>query len=204
MRTHPEAVWNRLKSFRFFVNAGFTPPEPRLVHERPVRRIHQADDSMIDVRWQFAFEPRDLVSLAEFLELRYSGQLFRQPCSLSVQIYPDVAVALFTGEVAGADPLHFQLVVARERRNRDAAPAAGIEFPAVVTAREPVTVKVPVGKGYSSVRAGITHRKRPPLACPAEHQRHFEQHRGNEATPTEARARHRRIPEIPQEIGIRR
>ena len=47
MRTHPESIWNRLELFLFFMDTVPTAPIPRLVYKRPVRRIHQPDDSLV-------------------------------------------------------------------------------------------------------------------------------------------------------------
>ena len=65
MRTHAEAVRDGLKLFLLFVDAAAAPPEPGLMNERSVRRIHQADNSVIDVRRQFAGQMRDFEFIAE-------------------------------------------------------------------------------------------------------------------------------------------
>src|SRR6202140_5425338 len=65
MRAHPETVRNRLEFLGFLVNASALPPKPRLVHERPMRRVHQTNDPVIDVRRQLAGKMRDFVFVAE-------------------------------------------------------------------------------------------------------------------------------------------
>ena len=65
MRAHAETIGNRLELFLLFVNAGAFAPEPGLMHERAVRRIHQADDALVDMRGKVAGEMRDFVSFAE-------------------------------------------------------------------------------------------------------------------------------------------
>src|SRR6202035_5426570 len=62
---HPEAVRDRLELLGFLMNAPALPPEPRLVHERSMRRVHQSDNPVIDVRRQLAGKVRDLVFVAE-------------------------------------------------------------------------------------------------------------------------------------------
>src|SRR5215470_19588183 len=93
--------------------------------------------------------------------------------------------------------------MACQRRNRQALPAAGIEFPAVVTALKILPVKVAVGEGYPAVRAGITHRECLAFARASEHQWHFQEHRGRQIAPADSSTGNRRVPKIPQKPGVR-
>ena len=65
MRGHAEAVGDWLEILVLLVNAVLLPPPPRLVHERPVRRVHQADDAVVDVAGEVGDEIRSLVFFAE-------------------------------------------------------------------------------------------------------------------------------------------
>src|SRR5260370_21743613 len=94
MRAHPETVRNRLELLGFLVNAPALSPKPRLMHERPVRRVHQSDNPMIDVRRQLARKARDFVFVAE------NGKLWRrlnrlwQPRPPRIPINPNVTVPI--------------------------------------------------------------------------------------------------------------
>src|SRR6266404_4647288 len=163
MGAHPETVRNWLKLLGFLVNAPALPPEPRLVDKRPVRRVHQPDYPVIDVRRQFARKMCDLVFVAEHGKRRRRRNPLRQLCSWSIHVNPNVAVAFFAGIMPRKDPLHFQFVLARQRWNFDALPAARVEPPSVVAALHHFSVEPPVRKRYPPMRTRIPHRKRFPL-----------------------------------------
>src|SRR6266851_5748365 len=168
MRSHPEAVRNRLELLGFLVNASAFPPEPRLMHEWPMRRVHQSDNPVVNVRRQFAGDMRDFVISAEHgkpLRRRNRLRQFRprgivgRYATARAHIDPDVAVALFAGIMPRKNTLHFQLVLAGKRRNFDALPAASIESPAVITAFHHFSIEPPVRKRNPAVRTGIPYRK---------------------------------------------
>ena len=71
VRTHPESIRNRFKLFFFFVNAMPAPPVPRLMHERPVRRIHQPNNPLVYMRRQLASQTRHPIFFAESRQFRY-------------------------------------------------------------------------------------------------------------------------------------
>ena len=85
MRGHAEALLDRLEVLFLFVNAGLRAPPPRLMHERPVRRIHQPDDAVIDVARQIGGEMGRVKALAELghlgnrREIRNVGGPFCHP-----------------------------------------------------------------------------------------------------------------------------
>src|SRR3974390_820068 len=105
MLAHSEPIRDWLKLLRFLVNALLAPPEPRLVHKGPVRRVHQSNDSLIDVRRQVAFQARDLEFLTEFWKLRYRRQSLRQSRSRRVYIHPYISITLFARKMMGANSL---------------------------------------------------------------------------------------------------
>ncbi len=177
VRTHPEAVRNRLELFLFFVNAAAAPPKPRLVHERPVRRIHQSDDSVIDVSGQIAGQMRDLVFRAEGCQLRRRRHAFRHARAGRSHIDPDVAVALFTRVMSRKNAIDFQFVLARQRWNFRALPAASLEAPSVIAAFQRLPIEVAVRQRNPAMRTRITHRKRLAVRGAAQNQRHLQQHR---------------------------
>ena len=203
MRAHPEAARNRLELLGFLVNAPTLPPEPRLMHERSVRRVHQSNNPVIDVRRQLAGKVRDFVFVAEYRKRRRRRNRLRKPRPRAIHVHPNVAVTFFARIVPRKNPLHFQLVLSRQRRNLHALPAASIESPSVVAALHHFPVKPPIRQRYPPVRTRIPHRKRLSFGGSAKHQRHFQQHRCNELLPANLRTPQRRIPEIPQKSSIR-
>jgi hypothetical protein len=54
MWAHAKATRNRFKLFFFLVNAVPAAPVPRLMDKRPVRRIHQSNNSLVHMRRQLA------------------------------------------------------------------------------------------------------------------------------------------------------
>ena len=70
VRTHPKSIRNRLELFFLLVNAMPTPPVPRLMHKRPVRRIHQSNNPLVHMRRQLASQMRNPIFLAECRQFR--------------------------------------------------------------------------------------------------------------------------------------
>ena len=69
MRAHAEAVRDRLKLLLLLVDAVPLPPPPRLVHKRPMRRVHQTDDAVVHAAGQVGLKMRDAVAPAELRQL---------------------------------------------------------------------------------------------------------------------------------------
>ena len=202
VRTHPKSIRNRLKLLLFFVNAMPAPPIPRLMHKRPMRRIHQTNNSLVDVRRQLAGQVRGPIFPAENSQLRRRRNVLTQSRTGRIHVHPEISIALFARIVPSKDALHFQFVLASQRRNSHAAPAARLKFPPVITALERFPVKLSVRKWYPPVRTRIAHRKRFTVGRAPQNQRHFEQHRGRKFVARNFRASERRIPEIPQKPSI--
>src|SRR6267154_40128 len=134
MRAHPETVGYRLEPLGFLVNASAFPPEPRLVHERPMRRVHQSNNPVVDMRRQLARKMRDCVFAAENGKRRRRRNGVRQPRPRRIHINPNVAVAFFARTMPRKDAFHFQFVLAGKRWNLDTLPGARLEPPPVVAA----------------------------------------------------------------------
>src|SRR5438128_4790480 len=147
MRAHPESVRDRLELLGLFVNASALSPEPRLVHKWPVRRVHQSDDPVVNMRRQLARKMRDLVFVAEYRKRRRRRYRLRQACPRAIHLNPNIPVSLFAGIMPRKDPLHFQLVLAGERWNLHALPAARIEPPPVVAALHHLASSRPYDSG---------------------------------------------------------
>ncbi len=202
MRAHPESVRNWLELLFFFVDAVPAPPVPRLMHKWPVRRVHQSDDALIDVRGQLAIEMRNPVFLGENSQIRRGRNLFRQSRSGTIHVNPEISVALFARIMPRKNALHFQFVLASQRWNFHALPAACFKSPSVIAALERFPVESSIRKWNAPVRTRITHRKRRTLGSPPQHERHLEQHRRCQPLAGNFRAPQSRIPKIPQKTTI--
>src|SRR5438045_5063797 len=134
MRAHPKPVRNRLELLSFCLNASALSPEPRLVHKRTVRWVHQSDNSVIDVRRQLTRQVRDLVFVAENGKRRRRRNPLRQTRSRTIHINPNVAVPLFGRKLSRKNALYFQLVLARRRWTLHAMTAASNVPPTVIEA----------------------------------------------------------------------
>src|SRR5258708_20313235 len=129
MRAHAKPERNRLKLFRFLMNPFLVPPEPRLMHKRPMRRIHQADNSLVYMRRQITGQVRAFVSFAEFGQFRRGRYGLSRTHRRFTHIHPYAAVMLLARIMSGKNPLHLQLILARESRNFPALPTPPTQLP---------------------------------------------------------------------------
>src|SRR5216110_297466 len=90
MQAHPESVRDRLELLGLLVNASALPPEPRLMHEGPVRRVHQSDDPVVNMRRQLARKMRDLVFVAEYRKRGRRRYRLRQARPRAIHINPNI------------------------------------------------------------------------------------------------------------------
>src|SRR5437016_13358553 len=103
MRGHAETVWNGLEILFLFVNAVLAAPPPRLVNERAVRGIHQADDAVVDADRHLRLQIGQLVFRREFFNLwRGIGSIRGRSESCAgrtgiMDVNPDETVLLFAG-----------------------------------------------------------------------------------------------------------
>jgi len=208
------------------------PPVPRLMHKRPVRRIHQSNNPLVHMRRQLAGQMRNPIILAKRRQFRCwnSSRRFARLllceflCTLRLRVIfffsltfsstrhrdprtrihvnPKISVALFARIMPRKNALHLQFVLASQRRNLNALSAASLKFPSVITALQVLPIKSPMRKRNPAVRARIAHRKRCTLGRASQNQRHFQQHRRRQSVPGNFRASHRRIPKIPKKSGI--
>src|SRR5260370_9739860 len=111
MLAHPESVRDRLKLFFLFVNAVPASPEPRLVHKRPMRRVHQPDDPVVNVGRQLARKMRNLVLPTENVNRCRSRNRFPQPRSWLINIDPALSIALPARLMSRNNALHFELIL---------------------------------------------------------------------------------------------
>src|SRR2546430_14862243 len=167
MRAHPKPVGNRLELLGFLVDAPAFPPEPRLVYERPVRRIHQSDNPVVNMRRQLARKMRDLVFVAEHRKRRRCRNLLRQTRSRTIHINPNVAVPLFARKMSRKNALYFQLVLARKRWDVHELPDASMQTPSVDAALYDFPIGPPARKRDRAIRATIAPREHVLLRCSA-------------------------------------
>src|SRR5258708_21628999 len=147
-------------------------PPPCLVDEGAVRRIHQADDAVVDGARQVGGEIGEFVMLAEFRNVGGGsgrGRGLRESGAGWAGIGnedPDEVVALFAGIAAGVDAIDFQSLLRDERRNQLALTGVGVKSPAVIRAFDLLAVELPAGKGHSTMGAGVSHGKSYSLLVP--------------------------------------
>ncbi len=199
---HPKTIRNRFKLFFFFVNAMPAAPVPRLMHKRPVRRVHQSNNPLVHMRRQLASQMRHPIFLAESRQFRYGRNRLGQSRSRGAQVYPEISVAFLARIMPSKNAFDFEFVLASQRWNFYAPPRTSLKFPPMITALQRMAVKAPVGKRNPPVRARITHRKCLPLSRAPEDKRHFQQHRSRQPVAANFRAPQSRIPEIPQKSDI--
>ena len=103
MRRHPKPcipsvvlpIFQRLKVLRLLMNTRPAPPPPRLVHKRPMRRIHQPDNPMIHIAWQLRHQVRAPKLRRKLRHLRHRRQrLPHAPCPRRRHIHPRKTVPL--------------------------------------------------------------------------------------------------------------
>ena len=226
MRTHPKPIRNRLKLLLLLVNAVPAAPVPRLMHKRPMRRVHQADNPLIDMRRQLASKMREPILLAENAQLgsrrgarcqvlcrggacpslrsialiKLEGARRDRPTRHHVN--PNVSVALFAGIMPGKYALDFELVLASQGGNLNTLPTASVKPPTVITALNGRPVKPPMRKRNAAMRTRIPHSKRLSLRSPSQHKRDLQQRRRGQPPPGNLAAPNRRIPKIPKKAEI--
>src|SRR5215469_4806899 len=112
MRAHAEAVGDRLETFLLLVDAVARAPPPRLMDERPMRGIHEANDAVIDVHGHLGLQVGGRKLVAEFFDLRRGfGRFLRlaEPCARRPRIRnvdPDKPILLLTWIAARVNALN--------------------------------------------------------------------------------------------------
>ena len=201
MGAHAESVGDGLEIFLFLVNAVAAAPPPRLVNERSVRGVHEADDAVIDADGHVGGQIRKLVVSAELFNLRCglrsAGGLDESRALRAGlgNVDPDETVLLLAGITAGVDAIHFQILVCRERRNELALAGVSIECPAVVGALDVGSVEVTIVERHAAVRAGVAQSEGTALAVATDDQRNFEKRGGMKLVASDAVGGQGAIPE---------
>jgi len=212
MRRHPKPripspvflVVQRLKVLRLLMNARPAPPPPRLMHKRPMRRIHQPDNPVVDIARQIRRKMRRPKPPRKLRHLRHRRQLpKRPPRSRLRQINPRIPIPLFARISPRVNLSRLQGLVARQRRNLHALPRTRLKSPTMVLASHRLPIEPPRRQRNPPVRTKIPHRKQLPIFLPSHQQRHTQQKRRHRLARTHSRRPQRRIP-IPKDQLRRR
>ena len=198
------AVLDRLKLLRLLMDARLTPPPPSLMHKRPMRRIHQPDNPMINIAWQLRRQMRRPKPPRKLRYLRHLRQLPYRPASPRLrQIYPRIPIPLLTRKRPRKNLRRVQRLKARQRRNLLALPRARLKPPPMVLASHRLPIKPPSRQRNPSMRTKITHRKQLPILLPSHQQRHTKQQCLRSLPRVQPPGPHCRIP-IPKDQLRRR
>jgi len=203
VRTHAEAVGNRLKRFLLFTNAAPAAPPPGLMHEGAMRRVHQANDSRVHAAREVGGKMCDAIALTEFRQLRNGrnrGSIhLPDGQALGVrEIYPHISIAFFAGKAARENAIALELGIRRDGRNLSTLPRVCVKSPTVVGAFDRLPIAMARRKWKRAVRADIAQRKGFARRVASENQRNFESRRSCQRAPANFVAWQRRIPEAPQ------
>ncbi len=185
--------------FLFFANAAAAAPVPGLVHEWPVRRVHQACNACVHIAGEVSGEMRDSEAIAEFRQLwggRNSAALNGAAFGIC-EVHPNVAIALLAREAARKDALALQLGIRCDRGNFAALSRVRVKSPAVIGAFDRLPVALSCGKRKRAVRANVAQRKGFSNSVSPKHERDFHAHRSDERSPAKFVAAQGGIPEAP-------
>ena len=197
MPGHREAPGRGGKRLGLGMDRTARSPPPGAVHKRPVRRVHQPDDGMVDRRGEaHAFdEPRRCV--LEPVEIGDAGRGRR----VVAKVHPDVARAPPHRIDADPDAAGREGLARHQRRDRGAVPA-GVEAPAVIAALDLPPVETAGGERHAAMRADVAQCERHASGVAADQHR-LAQHDFCQHRPRfQARAGDREIPRLAQRRGV--
>jgi hypothetical protein len=212
MRRHPKpripppvfAVFQRLKVLRLLMNTRPAPPPPRLVHKRPMRRIHQPDNPVIHIAGQLRRQMRRAKPRRKLRHLRHCRQLTHHPPRPRLRkIDPRIPIPLLARKRPRKNLRRIQGLMARQRRNLSALPRTRLKPPPMVLASHRLAIEPTRRQRNPSMRTKIPHCKQLPIILPSHQQRHSQQHRLRGLLRTQPIHAHRRIP-IPKDQLRRR
>ena len=177
------------------------------MHKRPVCRVHQPDDAVVDVAGQFRRQMRAAVPVAEGWELRRGWQripgLHAYPSATRLgHVDPGVSISLLAGKGGRVDAPRVG-VLTGERRDLHALPGLGLEDPAVILAGDRAAVEPSAGERNAAMGAAVAHGKDAAILFAAQHQWDPQKHGGGHLPPPERAAAHGRVPVVVDEGRIR-
>ena len=203
VRAHAKARRDGLELLLLLVDAAAASPPPRLVDERAVRGVHQADDAVVHMHGHFGGKMRDAVALAEFRELgRGEGRAIEARRIRRRHVNPDIAVALLARKCAGIDAVGAEFRVRGERGDFAALARVAVEFPAVITALDRFAVAMAVRKRHAAMRAGVTEGEGSALRVASDDERDFEEHCRAQIASANFAGAQGGIPEVPEHAEI--
>jgi hypothetical protein len=212
MRRHPKprispaifVVFQWLKVLRLLMNTSLTPPPPGLMHKRPMRRIHQPDNPMIDIARQLRDQMRTAKLRRKLRHLRHRRQLLtHSPRPRSRKIHPRKPISLLARKRTRINLRRVQRLMARQRRNLPALPTARLEPPPVILASHRLPIEPSSRKRNPPMRTKIPHRKQLPTRLSPHQQRNPQQQRLRRLARSQLPRTQRRIP-IPKDQLRRR
>jgi len=220
MRRHPKpgispmifVVIQWLKVLRLLMNTRSAPPPPRLMHKRPMRRIHQPDNPVIHIARQIRLQMRTPKLCRKLWHLRHwrqrithpSGSRSRQPPGTRLRnVDPRKPIPLLTRKRTRINLRRVQRLMARQRRNLLALTTARLKLPPVVLARHCLPIEPPSRQRNSAMRTKIPHRKQLPTRLPSQQKRNPQQQRLRGLSLAQLPSTQRRIP-IPKDQLRRR
>src|SRR5882724_11299263 len=107
------------------------------MHERPVRRVHQPDDGVVDRSGKG--DALGEIGIA-FLVEAFKQRDFRRSFRVLAKKYPDVPLHLASAKVAGMDAVGREGLTRHQRRYQGASPAR-VESPTVIAAFDLMSIK---------------------------------------------------------------
>src|SRR5215469_13962265 len=158
MRRHAESLRDGLEILFLFVDAVSRTPPPSLMDKRSVRRVHEANDAVVDADWHFGLQVGELVLPAELFN-RGSGLAglggWRKTCARRARIRdvnPDEIVLLLARIASGVDAIDFHGLIRGERWDQLALTVVNIELPSVVGAFQILPVELAGVERHPAVR----------------------------------------------------
>src|SRR3984957_7388907 len=178
MRRHPKPLRNRLKLLLLLVNRSPAPPPPSLMHKRPMRRVHQPDNPMVNIARQLRHQVRTPVPSPKLRQLRHRRQLPRNPTHPRLRdIDPRIPIPLHTRIRRSKNLGRIQRIMARQRRNLPALSRARLKPPPVVLALHRLPIEPPGRQRNPPMRTKVPQSKHRPILLPPHQHRKPQQHR---------------------------
>lgn len=123
MGAHAESVRNRFKMLLLFMDAVAGAPPPCLMNKWSVRGVHQPNDAMVNTDGHCGLQVCEVVLTGKLLKFRRWIGSFDGRSESSTErrriwnVHPDKIVLLFAGVATRINPIDFQFLIGRERRN---------------------------------------------------------------------------------------
>ena len=140
MPQHGKTARRRAEGLGFFVDGPPRPPPPGLMHERPVRRVHQPNDRVVNMARKFYGFAQARHPVAKF---RHDGRVTRINAVIAEKD-PDIALHFSARVGLHLHPVDIELLIRYQRGDGRASPVAA-KAPAMVTAFDFLAVERTAG-----------------------------------------------------------